>query len=223
MQLKSKTRTYKPSDPKRRALLEGLGALALYGALPRWTPAYASTDSVKGALPATANGAANERVFDLAIDEFPLRISERLGAAIAMNGSVPGPLVRLREGDTAVLRVANRLKEISSIHWHGILVPPEMDGVPGVSFAGIKPGETFVYRFPVRQSGTYWAHSHSGGQELLGLYFPLIIDPLESEPFRQLRATPRSYRWCGRRLAGKESPSHLPLRRRPIDSRSFWS
>lgn len=67
--------------------------------------------------------------------------------------------------------MTNRLREISSIHWHGLLLPPDMDGVPGVSFAGIKPGETFTYHFPVRQSATYWAHSHSGGQELLGLYF----------------------------------------------------
>jgi CopA family copper-resistance protein len=89
----------------------------------------------------------------------------------------------LHEGDNAVLRVTNRLQEISSIHWHGLILPPDMDGVPGVSFGGIQPGETFTYRFPVRQSGTYWAHSHSGGQELLGLYFPLLIDPLEPEPF----------------------------------------
>jgi len=101
-----------------------------------------------------------------------------------MNRMVPGPLIRLREGDDAVLRVTNRLSEISSIHWHGLILPPGMDGVPGVSFAGIRPGETFVYHFPVRQSGTYWCHSHSGGQELLGLYAPLIIDPAQPEPFR---------------------------------------
>lgn len=101
-----------------------------------------------------------------------------------MNGTVPGPLIRLREGEGAVIRVTNRLEEITSIHWHGIILPPDMDGVPGVSFAGIGPGEVFTYRFPVRQSGTYWAHSHSGGQELLGLYFPLLVDPAEPEPFQ---------------------------------------
>jgi CopA family copper-resistance protein len=102
---------------------------------------------------------------------------------MGINGSVPGPLIRLREGEEAVLRVTNRLKETASIHWHGLLLPPDMDGVPGVSFAGIPPGEVFTYRFPVRQSGTYWCHSHSGGQELLGVYAPLIITPAEPEPF----------------------------------------
>jgi CopA family copper-resistance protein len=119
---------------------------------------------------------------DLTIADFALPVDARIGSAMAVNGSVPGPLVRLREGQEAVLRVTNRLAEIASIHWHGLILPPDMDGVPGVSFAGIKPGETFTYRFPVRQSGTYWAHSHSGGQELLGVYFPLIIDPADRDP-----------------------------------------
>ncbi|MCG3773529.1 MAG: Copper resistance protein A [Nitrospira sp.] len=79
------------------------------------------------------------------------------------------------------------MKEDTSIHWHGLLLPPAVDGVPGVSFAGIKPGATFTYRFPVRQSGTYWFHSHSGGQELAGMYAPMIIDPIEPEPFRYER------------------------------------
>ncbi len=100
---------------------------------------------------------------------------------------LPGPLIRLREGQQATLRVTNQLKELTSIHWHGLLVPPEMDGVPGVSFGGIEPGATFTYRFPVKQSGTYWCHSHSGGQELLGMYAPLIIDPLDPEPFEYER------------------------------------
>jgi CopA family copper-resistance protein len=91
--------------------------------------------------------------------------------------------VRLQEGREAVIRVTNNLTETSSIHWHGLILPPEMDGVPGVSFPGIKPGETFTYRFPVRQSGTYWCHSHSGGQELLGVYAPLIVEPTDPEPF----------------------------------------
>ena len=121
---------------------------------------------------------------DLVIEKVALPIDGRMGSAVAMNRMVPGPLIRLREGEDAVLRVTNRLNEISSIHWHGLILPPGMDGVPGVSFAGIRPGETFIYRFPVRQSGTYWCHSHSGGQELLGLYAPLIIDPIRPEPFR---------------------------------------
>jgi CopA family copper-resistance protein len=93
----------------------------------------------------------------------------------------------LKEGQQATLRVTNRLKEDTSIHWHGLLLPPAVDGVPGVSFAGIKPGETFTYRFPVRQNGSYWFHSHSGGQELAGMYAPMIIDPIEPEPFRYER------------------------------------
>ena len=98
---------------------------------------------------------------------------------------MPGPLVRLREGQDAVIRVTNRLAgESTSIHWHGLILPFQMDGVPGVSFAGIGAGETFTYRFPVRQNGTYWYHSHTAAQEQLGVYGPLIIDPAEPDPFR---------------------------------------
>lgn len=173
---------------RRRAFLQRAGALGLLGALGRFAPAYARADASSAALTAhtvaDATGmAAGERVIDLTIADLRLQVNGRVGNAVALNGTVPGPLIRLREGDNAVLRVTNRLQEISSIHWHGLLLPPDMDGVPGVSFGGIKPGETFTYRFPVRQSGTYWAHSHSGGQELLGLYFPLILDPVEPEPF----------------------------------------
>jgi len=169
---------------RRRVFLQRAGALGLLAALGRFAPAYARADARSAALlgrPVT--DATSESVFDLTIDHVPLPVNGRVGQAVALNGTVPGPLLRLREGDNAVLRVTNRLQEISSIHWHGVLLPPDMDGVPGVSFGGIKPGETFTYRFPVRQSGTYWAHSHSGGQELLGLYFPLILDPIEPEPF----------------------------------------
>src|SRR6516162_5223796 len=157
---------------RRREVLQRAGSLGLLAALGRFAPAYARTDARSAALRAqqvaeATDTAAGERAIDLTIDAFPLRVNGRVGSAIALNGTVPGPLLRLREGDTAILRVTNRLREISSIHWHGVLVPPDMDGVPGVSCGGIKPGETFTYRFPVRQSGTYWAHSHSGGQELL--------------------------------------------------------
>ena len=104
--------------------------------------------------------------------------------AITVNGSLPAPTLRWREGDTVTLRVANTLAEDASIHWHGILLPANMDGVPGLSFHGIRPGETYVYRFKVRQAGTYWYHSHSGFQEQRGLYGPLVIDPREPEPFK---------------------------------------
>ncbi len=106
----------------------------------------------------------------------------RSGHAFAVNGSVPGPLIRLREGQDVRLHVTNNLDEDSSIHWHGLLLPFQFDGVPGVSFPGIKPGETFTYTFPVRQSGTYWWHSHSGLQEQAGHYGPLIIESAESDP-----------------------------------------
>lgn len=176
------------TEIRRRALLQGAGTLGLLAALGRCAPAYARADARRAALLAqqaadTPGVEAGERVIDLTIDDLPFEVNGRVGNAIACNGTVPGPLVRLREGDLAVLRVTNRLKEVTSIHWHGLILPPDMDGVPGVSFGGIPPGQTFVYRFPVRQSGTYWAHSHSGGQELLGLYFPLILDPGEPEPF----------------------------------------
>ena len=118
----------------------------------------------------------------LTISDLAISFDGRNGRGIAINGTIPGPVVRLKEGQEAVINVTNKLSEASSIHWHGLILPPEMDGVPGVSFAGIGPGETFEYRFNVKQSGTYWCHSHSGGQELLGVYAPLIIDPMEPDP-----------------------------------------
>lgn len=101
---------------------------------------------------------------------------------MVINGSLPGPLLRLREGETVTIRVANEMDETASIHWHGVVVPYDMDGVPGVSFPGIAPRETFIYRFTLRQSGTYWYHSHSGNQEQSGVYGPLVIDPVEADP-----------------------------------------
>jgi FtsP/CotA-like multicopper oxidase with cupredoxin domain len=109
-------------------------------------------------------------------------IDGKPGHAIAVNGTVPGPLIRLKEGQHVRLSVTNALDEDSSIHWHGLLVPFQIDGVPGVSFPGIKPGETFVYDFKVRQSGTYWYHSHSGMQEQEGVYGPIVIEPAAPDP-----------------------------------------
>ena len=117
-----------------------------------------------------------------AIGQVSVEVDGKVSRAIGINGTVPGPLIRLKEGQRVRLRVQNTLDEDSSIHWHGLLVPFQMDGVPGVSFPGIKVGQTFVYEFPVKQSGTYWYHSHSGLQEQSGHYGPLIIDPAESEP-----------------------------------------
>jgi CopA family copper-resistance protein len=122
--------------------------------------------------------------FDLTIGETSVNVTGRERRAITLNGSLPGPELRWREGDTVTLRVRNMLDEDTSIHWHGIILPANMDGVPGLSFSGIHPGETFTYRFTVKQSGTYWYHSHSGFQEQQGLYAPLVIEPRTPEPFQ---------------------------------------
>jgi CopA family copper-resistance protein len=121
-------------------------------------------------------------VIDLSVGHGPRVVQGRKGHGIAVNGSVPGPLIRLKEGQNVRLNVTNQLGLDTSIHWHGLLVPFHMDGVPGISFPGIKPGQTFSYEFPVRQAGTYWYHSHSGLQEQQGHYGPLIIDPAGAEP-----------------------------------------
>ena len=109
-------------------------------------------------------------------------VDGRLFHAATVNGTAPGPLLRFKEGEIARIAVRNDLPQETSIHWHGVLVPFQMDGVPGVSFPGIKPQETFHYEFPVLQSGTYWYHSHSGMQEAEGLYGPIIIDPKDADP-----------------------------------------
>ncbi len=138
-------------------------------------------------LPAWARSAALNNMAgltDISGNEFHLRagkakhvIDGKPGRAITINGQLPAPLLRWREGEDITLHLTNDLDVDTSIHWHGILLPPEMDGVPGVSFAGVKPGETFTYRFPLKQAGTYWYHSHSGFQEQSGHYGPIIIEP----------------------------------------------
>ena len=122
--------------------------------------------------------------FDLRVGETPMDFTGSPRTGLTVNGSLPAPTLRWREGDTVTVRVANTLGEDTSIHWHGILVPANMDGVPGLSFDGIRPGETHTYRFTVRQSGTYWYHSHSGFQEQRGVYGALVVEPREPEPFR---------------------------------------
>ena len=168
-------------DVGRRTFLNGAAALGTLAAFRAMAPSYAWAKPHDAM--ATPLGQAAAGPIDLSIGDLAFMINGRRGGAQAINGSVPGPLIRLREGQEAIIRVTNRLREIASIHWHGMILPPDMDGVPGVSFGGIKPGETFTYRFPVRQSGTYWCHSHSGGQELLGVYAPLIIEPAQPDPF----------------------------------------
>lgn len=177
----------------RRRFLHASGALGALAVLQRLTPAYSQTAAGNHAGHAGMAGMtdmapevppAGTTAYDLAISRANIDLGGTPASAITVNGTVPGPLLRFREGDEAVIRVTNQLDgEDTSIHWHGILLPSAMDGVPGVSFGGIKPGETFTYRFPLKQSGTYWYHSHSGFQEQRGVFGPLIIDPREPAPY----------------------------------------
>lgn len=154
----------------RRSLLFAGGAAALFPWLPAWA------QPVSAGLPTVSGDDIR-----LTIARQMLHVDGKMRHAIGINGTVPGPLVRLKEGQTARIHVTNELDEDSSIHWHGLILPFQMDGVPGLSFPGIAPGETFTYEFPVRQAGTYWYHSHSGLQEQLGHYGPLVIDPAGGE------------------------------------------
>ncbi len=163
----------------RRRLLRDAGLMTAGLALSRWMPAWAQPVSPGIATPLSVLSGT-----DIALRIAPqtMVIDGRESRAIGINGTVPAPLLRLQEGTTVRLAVTNDLDEDSSVHWHGLLVPPEFDGVPGVSFPGITPRSTFVYEFLLRQSGTYWYHSHSGLQEQLGHYGPLIIDPAGADP-----------------------------------------
>lgn len=158
----------------RRRVLQGIGAAALANFSPGRV--WAAAQGAPGALRGTE--------FDLEIGPVPVNFTGSAQLATAVNGQVPAPILYWREGDVVTLRVTNRLPVTSSIHWHGILLPAQMDGVPGISFAGIPPGETFTYRFQVRQSGTFWYHSHSAFQEQSGLYGPIVIEPKDGERVR---------------------------------------
>jgi CopA family copper-resistance protein len=125
--------------------------------------------------------------YDLVIDRTDVVIEGQTRRVFSINGQIAGPTLRWKEGEDVTVNVINRLKEDTSIHWHGVLLPYYMDGTPMVSFAGIKPGETFTYRFKVRQSGTYWYHSHSGGQEQEGMYAPIVIEPAKGERYKVAR------------------------------------
>ena len=133
--------------------------------------------------PAPGQPTLRGTTFKLTIGAQKVNFTGRERFATAVNGTVPGPILRWKEGERVSLDVTNMLAESSSIHWHGIILPTHMDGVPEISFDGIAPGTTFHYEFDLRQSGTYWYHSHSGFQEQTGLYGPIIVDPLEPEPF----------------------------------------
>ncbi|PAU57359.1 copper resistance system multicopper oxidase [Pseudomonas sp. PICF141] len=169
------------SNTSRRTFVKGLAAGGVLAGLGLWrTPVWAVTS------PGEPNVLAGTE-FDLFIGDTPVNITGNPRSAMTINGGIPGPLLRWREGDTVTLRVKNRLKDTTSIHWHGILLPANMDGVPGLSFHGIEPDGMYVYTFKVRQNGTYWYHSHSGFQEQSGVYGPLVIDAREPEPFQYER------------------------------------
>ncbi len=166
----------------RRTFVTGLAASGLLASMG-WRKAGAQSPGNVSMGPATISG----NRFDLGIAYREVNFTGTPRLATVVNGGLPAPTLRWRQGDNVSLRVSNSLAEDSSIHWHGIILPADMDGVPGFSFPGIRPGETFEYRFPVVQSGTYWYHSHSGYQEQTGLFGALIIDPREPEPFRYER------------------------------------
>jgi len=169
----------RPSNLDRRSLLRGAailgGGAAISSLLPSW--AMSASPGLLSTLP-TLSG----EDIKLTIGHTPVTIDGKTSHAVTINGTVPGPLLRLKEGQPVRIAVTNTLDEDTSIHWHGLLVPFQMDGVPGVSFPGIKPGETFVYEFPIIQSGTYWYHSHSSLQEAEGHYAPIVIEPAKPDP-----------------------------------------
>ena len=166
-----------PLSITRRRFVRGLsGALATAamssgGIATGWALTRASTKGIPTA----------STEFDLDVRSVEVNYTGTRRTAVAVNGQVPGPLLVWPEGETVTVRVTNRLSVPTSIHWHGVIVPSDMDGVPGLSFAGIPSGETFVYRFRVNQSGSYWYHSHSRFQEQVGLYGPIVIQPRGGE------------------------------------------
>ena len=164
---------------ERRNFLRAASFVGAGAALSKVMPAWAQPVSagIVSPLP-TVSGSE----IALSIGNVAVRVDGKVSKAIGINGTVPGPLIRLKQGQQVRLRVTNTLPQDSSIHWHGVLVPFTMDGVPGVSFPGITPGATFDYSFPIVQAGTYWYHSHSGYQEQDGLYGPIVIDPAGHDP-----------------------------------------
>ena len=160
----------------RLASLSGAAGLAS-SALPSWA------QSSPLHPPSRLSEVSGSNI-ELTLDRAVWPVDGKAGSAITINGTVPGPILHLKEGQRVRIAVTNRMDETASIHWHGMLVPFRMDGVPGVTFPGIPARSTFVYEFPVIQNGTYWYHSHSGFQEQVGLYGPIIIDPKGADPVR---------------------------------------
>ncbi len=179
MTMKSDQRIVLPSVPaglSRRQFVTGAAAgSALLGLGLPSTLSFAAT-----AAHSAVTTLCGTR-FDLDIGYRNVNFTGRERPATVINGSIPGPVLRWQEGDRVTLRVTNHLAHDTSIHWHGMILPADMDGVPGISFAGIAPGETFTYQFDVRQNGTFWYHSHSGFQEQTGVYGSIVIDPQQAD------------------------------------------
>ena len=160
----------------RRRFVQGLAVGGVLTGLGAWSPARAQSANV-------ASAELRGTELELSVGETMVNLTGRATVGTVVNGSLPAPVLRWREGDTVRLHVRNTLDVPTAIHWHGILLPADMDGVPGLSFHGIPPGETFTYRFEARQNGTYWYHAHAGFQEQAGVYGAIVIDPREPEPF----------------------------------------
>lgn len=168
------TTTFDRRQLLRAALVAGAG-LSVPGLIPAW-----ARSGTPGLVPDMPTLSGEEIALTVGHGRFT--VGGRTAHAVTINGTIPAPLIRLKEGQNVRIAVTNTLNEDTSIHWHGVLLPFQMDGVPGVSFPGIRAGETFVYEFPVRHAGTFWYHSHSGMQEQLGHYGPLVFDPAGSDP-----------------------------------------
>ncbi|UUX96676.1 copper resistance system multicopper oxidase [Aquabacterium sp. J223] len=169
-------------DHQRRRFSIGVGLATCGVAAGGFAAQRAAAQAPDGRPASGAPPMLSGTEFDLSIGTTAVNFTGAQRTAITVNGSLPAPVLRWKQGTTVTMRVTNTLAEATSIHWHGLLLPFRMDGVPGISFDGIRPGETFVYRFPVVQSGTYWYHSHSAFQEQLGLYGPIVIDPEGANP-----------------------------------------
>ena len=166
------------NNMNRRTFVKGVLATSIIASIPINLSANSKISTRKKTIELSGN------VFNLSIEKIAVNITGNPSIAKTVNGMLSGPTLRWKEGDTVTINVTNNLNEDTSIHWHGIILPASMDGVPGFSnFNGIKPGETFTYKFPILQSGTYWYHSHSGFQEQEGVFGAIIIEPKIKDPY----------------------------------------
>ncbi|WP_301383322.1 copper resistance system multicopper oxidase [Aliarcobacter butzleri] len=166
------------NNMNRRTFVKGVLATSIIASIPINLSANSKISTRKKTIELSGN------TFNLSIEKIAVNVTGNPSIAKTVNGMLSGPTLRWKEGDTVTINVTNNLNEDTSIHWHGIILPASMDGVPGFSnFNGIKPGETFTYKFPILQSGTYWYHSHSGFQEQEGVFGAIIIEPKIKDPY----------------------------------------